>query len=42
MNPDIPIGVLFRGVGWFVICELVVLVLLIAFPSISLLLPSFM
>ena len=42
MNPDIPIGVVFKGVGWFVVCELVVLVLLIAFPQISLLLPSLM
>jgi tripartite ATP-independent transporter DctM subunit len=42
MNPDIPMGVIFRGVTWFIVCETFVLALLIAFPQISLLLPSTM
>jgi len=42
MNPDIPMGVVFRGVTWFIACEIVVLALLIAFPEISLFLPSTM
>lgn len=42
MNPDIPIGRIFRGIGWFLLCELFILVLLISFPQISLFLPSLM
>ena len=33
---------IFKGVGWFIICEMIVLVLLIAFPGISLVLPRLM
>lgn len=33
---------IFRGVGWFLLAELVVMVLLIAFPQITLFLPAFM
>jgi TRAP-type C4-dicarboxylate transport system permease large subunit len=42
MNPDIPISKIFRGIGWFLVCEVVVLALLISFPQISLYLPSLM
>ncbi|MCW5747317.1 MAG: TRAP transporter large permease subunit [Alphaproteobacteria bacterium] len=42
MNPDIPMGVIFKGVSWFIACETLVLALLIAFPRISLFLPSTM
>lgn len=38
----IPIETIFRGVGWFLVCEVVVVILLIAFPEISLFLPSLM
>ena len=34
--PQVPVGVIFRGTGWFFITELVVLALLIAFPVITL------
>lgn len=33
---------IFVGVMWFILCELLVVVLLVAFPSISLFLPNFM
>ena len=33
---------LFRGVGWFLAAEVVIMALLIAFPSISTVLISFM
>jgi len=42
MNPDIPMTVIFRGVTWFIVCEIIVLALLIMFPQISLFLPSTM
>jgi len=38
--PQVPVGEVFRGTGWFFATELVVLALLIAFPVISLLLPG--
>ena len=41
-GPDIPLGVIFKGVGWFLACEAVVVTLLIAFPQISLYLPGLM
>ena len=34
--PDVPVGTIFRGTGWFFVTELVVLALLIAFPAITL------
>lgn len=40
--PDVPIGEIFRGTGWFFVTELVVLALLIVFPAIALLLPGLM
>jgi len=33
---------IFKGVGWFLVCEVVIMVLLIAFPQISLVLPNMM
>ncbi|MCI5076020.1 TRAP transporter large permease [Oricola sp.] len=41
-GPDFPLFTIFRGVGWFLVCDLVVVALLIAFPQLSLFLPSFM
>ncbi|HEY8554139.1 MAG TPA: TRAP transporter large permease subunit [Burkholderiales bacterium] len=36
----IPLETIFRGCGWFLLCELVIMTLLIAFPEISLYLPN--
>ncbi|MPY76141.1 MAG: TRAP transporter large permease subunit [Alphaproteobacteria bacterium] len=38
----VPLGTVFRGVGWFLACEIVIMTLLIAFPEISLFLPNLM
>ncbi len=38
--PDVPVTTIFRGTGWFFVTEMVVLALLILFPSISLLVPG--
>jgi TRAP-type C4-dicarboxylate transport system permease large subunit len=40
--PDVPLGVTYRGVLPFVAADTVRLAILIAFPAISLFLPSFM
>ncbi len=40
--PDIPLETIFKGVGWFLACEIVVMGLLIAYPQISLFLPNAM
>jgi len=37
---QISLGQIFRGVSWFLVCEAIVLVLLFAFPQISLILPD--
>ena len=42
VGDSIPLETIFRGVGWFLACEVVVIVLLVAFPEISLYLPSTM
>ena len=34
--PDVPIGVVFKGVGWFLLCEFLVVFILMAFPEIVL------
>ncbi len=39
---EIPLMTIFRGVGWFLVCDLVVVVLLISFPQLSLFLPHLM
>lgn len=38
----IPLTTIFRGLGWFIAAEAVIMVLLIAFPEISLTLPNYM
>ncbi len=38
----VPIWTIFRGIGWFLACEVVVMTLLISFPQISLFLPELM
>ena len=42
VGDDIPLETIFRGVAWFLACEALIMVLLIAFPQISLWLPSLM
>jgi TRAP-type C4-dicarboxylate transport system permease large subunit len=41
-NNTIPLTTIFRGCYWFLACEVVIMTLLIAFPQISLWLPSLM
>jgi TRAP-type C4-dicarboxylate transport system permease large subunit len=38
----IPLRTIFRGCYWFLVCEVFIMTLLIAFPQISLYLPSVM
>jgi TRAP-type C4-dicarboxylate transport system permease large subunit len=40
--PDVPLETLFKGATWFLASEAVIVTLLIAFPQISLWLPSLM
>jgi len=37
---EVSLETIFRGGGWFFVCELVVIALLIAFPNIALFLPG--
>jgi hypothetical protein len=41
-NNTIPLQTIFRGCYWFLACEVVIMMLLIAFPQISLFLPNLM
>lgn len=40
VGDEISLGRIFRGVGWFLLCELVIMILLVVFPQISLILPN--
>jgi C4-dicarboxylate transporter, DctM subunit len=42
VGDEIPLETIFKGVGWFLACEVFIMILLIAFPEISLYLPSLM
>ena len=42
VGDEIPLETIFRGVSWFLACEVVIVTLLVAFPQISLYLPSTM
>jgi len=42
MRGTVPLYTIFRGVGWFIAMELIILTLLISFPKIALFLPSLM
>lgn len=42
VGDTIPLGVIFRGVAWFLACEVVIVALLVIFPEISLVLPRLM
>ena len=42
VGDQIPLETIFRGVGWFLACEVVIVTLLVAFPQISLYLPGTM
>jgi C4-dicarboxylate transporter DctM subunit len=35
IEPDIPLGVIFRGVSWFIVCEAIVVAILCIFPWIT-------
>jgi TRAP-type C4-dicarboxylate transport system permease large subunit len=40
--PDVPLGNIFRGCGWFVVVDLINVAILIAFPAIILFIPGTM
>ena len=42
VGDDISLETIFKGVGWFLACEIVIMTLLIAYPEISLFLPGLM
>jgi tripartite ATP-independent transporter DctM subunit len=42
VGDEISLETIFKGVGWFLGCEVIIMALLIAFPQISLYLPSLM
>ena len=42
VGPDIELETIFKGVTWFLVCEVLIVVLLIAYPGISTWLPSLM
>ncbi len=42
VGDEISLETIFRGVGWFLACEVLIMALLIAFPEISLYLPNLM
>lgn len=42
VGDEIALETIFKGVGWFLACEVLIMTLLIAFPEISLYLPSLM
>jgi len=42
VGDEISLETIFRGVGWFLVCEVFIMALLIGFPQISLYLPSLM
>ncbi|GAC03764.1 TRAP transporter large permease [Paraglaciecola chathamensis] len=35
IEPDIPLGVIFRGVSWFIVCEAIVVAILCIFPWVT-------
>ena len=42
MVPDVPLETIFKGAAWFLVSELIIVALLIAFPQLSLWLPGLM
>lgn len=42
VGQDISLETIFKGVAWFIVCEIVVVLLLVGFPQISLFLPGLM
>jgi C4-dicarboxylate transporter DctM subunit len=42
MMPEIPLAVIFKGTAWFLLSEIVIVGALIAFPQLTLFLPSLM
>ncbi len=41
MSKDIPLGTIFRGVGWYLPAYWVVILLMLFYPQVALFLPSF-
>ena len=39
---SVPLQTIFKGVGWFIVMDIVALLLIISFPELSLYLPSIM
>ena len=42
VGDQVPLGTIFRGVSWFLLCEAIVIALLVAYPAIALVLPELM
>ena len=42
VGDSIPLETIFRGIGWFLACEVVIMVLILGFPELSLWLPNSM
>jgi C4-dicarboxylate transporter, DctM subunit len=42
VGQDISLETIFKGVAWFIVCEIIVVLLLVGFPQISLFLPGLM
>lgn len=42
LGDQVALTAIFRGIGWFLVCEMLVVVLLVAFPQIALVLPEMM
>ncbi|MCB9868186.1 MAG: TRAP transporter large permease subunit, partial [Phycisphaerales bacterium] len=42
VGSEIPLTTIFRGVGWFLLCDLVVVICMVSFPQLSLFLPGLM
>ena len=42
VGDQVPLATIFRGVGWFLVCDMVVVALMILFPGLTLFLPGLM
>jgi TRAP-type C4-dicarboxylate transport system permease large subunit len=42
VGDKVPLGTIFRGLVWFLLAEFIIVILLVAFPQISLLIPNSM
>ncbi len=39
---SVPLATVFKGVGWFLACEVIIMILLISYPGLSVWLPGLM